>query len=133
MIRLRACAFALALLGFPLAALGQENKDNDNTNVGVGIVCDTAGQVERYISLNKDGTPAEAAIQTINTESNNPHACGMVVAAFVVGEEVGNVTVPDGTVRIVEITIVAAQTQSGWQRTPPTVQYTGVFVKSEAA
>jgi hypothetical protein len=102
----------------------------DKLKVGVGLICDGSNQVERYLKLSRgEGSPVEA-LKVVNDEANKT-ACGVASIAFVVGEEVGTVKLKDGVMHIMQIMVVATQTQRGWQQVPPTVQYTAVFEKFE--
>jgi hypothetical protein len=133
MNRLIGTAMAVLLCG---AGAGAQESGKDNANsatIGIGLICNTAQQVERYLALYKDGASAQKAMNVVNTEERNPKACGIVAAAFVVGEQHGKLVVPGGTAKIVEITIVAAHTGRGWKTTAPTVQYTAVFEDGEEA
>src|SRR5262245_2500841 len=54
------------LLCFPVAA--NADAQNRSLEVGVGLICNSAAQVERYLTLHiKDQTP-DAAIQIVNTD-----------------------------------------------------------------
>ena len=117
------------------AAVAQDNFTLDNADksptVGVGVICDTAEQVERLVSLQTVGTPPERAILVVNQEASNPRACGVAATAFVPGKALANYSVSGGTIRVLEITVFATATEAGWQKVPAQTQYTAVFVKSE--
>lgn len=124
-------AFALvASLTTPAAAWGDKNI-NQKLEVGVGIICDTAPQVERYLTLQKEGQHTARAIQIVNDEAHNAKACGMAAIVFIPGEQVGNVMVDGGRMQVMRVTIVAVQTDRGWHATQPIVQHTAVFEKLE--
>jgi hypothetical protein len=97
-------------------------------SVGTGVVCDTAQQVERLASLMEQGN-VESAVSTVNTEANNPRACGMVLAAFVRGDEVGEVHNANKALKVVEITILAVPVGNQWQYVAPLKQYTAFAPK----
>jgi len=122
---------ALGLLCLGSAAIAQETEQK--TLVAVGLICDTAQQVGRYVNLYTEGASAETAMQVVNKEENNPRACRMTAAVFIVGEAVETISLSGGDVQIVEITMVAAQTKTGWRPMAPTVQYTAVFVEAQRA
>jgi hypothetical protein len=126
-------AFVLVLVCFPAGAIAQEPEPDSSTEIGTGIVCDSARQIERYVALKAEGARPEQAIQLVNAEAKSPHACGVVVAAFIPGAEVGSLPVTGGILRVMEITIVAAATGAGWSSVPATTQYTAVFVRSQEA
>lgn len=114
------------LLCFPVGANAEE-EGNKPTEVGVGVVCDSAQQVERYLALYIGGSSSQSAVELVNTESHNPMACAMVAVAFVRGGEVNVVSTSSGQMRVMQITIIAARTEIGWQRVPPINQYTAIF------
>jgi hypothetical protein len=99
----------------------------DQFAIGHGVVCDTSKQIERYLVLFKDNSPPEKAVQAVNTEIENPTACGISTFAFIPGEIIGNVEVSDGVMRVVQIVVLAKKTERGWVRVTPTAQYTAVF------
>lgn len=120
-------AFAFcASLAIPAAAGPAQNK-SEKLEAGVGIICDTASQVERYLTLQKEGQHTAQAIQIVNTEAHNAKACGMAAVVFIPGEQVGNVMVEGGRMQVMRVTIVAVQTDRGWHATQPIVQHTAVF------
>ena len=58
---------------FPVGAMAQET--GGPVQVGVGVVCDTAQQLERFIALNiNDGSAPDVAVNVINTEAESDHA-----------------------------------------------------------
>lgn len=83
---------------------------------GRGVVCDTAAQVEEYITL-KGG---DAALAAINAKEKN--ACALLLVAF----EKGSVIKTIGSKEITEI-LVVAWNDGVWHELIPMMQYT-VFV-----
>jgi hypothetical protein len=79
----------------------------DQVAVGHGVVCDTPKQIDRYLALFKDNLPPEKAVQTVNTEIENPAACGISTFAFIPGEIIGSVEVSDGVMQVVQIVVLA--------------------------
>jgi hypothetical protein len=124
-------AFVLVLVCFPAAAIAQEPEHDASAQVGAGIVCDSAQQIERYVALKTEGAPPEQAVRLVNAEANNPEACALLLIAFIPRAQVGNLSVTGGVLRVMEITVVAAATNAGWNSIPAVTQYTAVFVKSE--
>jgi hypothetical protein len=119
------------LLCFPVAAHAAEPQPA--LEVGVGLICNSEEQVQRYLSLHvKDQSP-ESAIQLVNTEAQDPTACSIAAIAFTRGKEGETVPAPGGQMKITQITIVAAQTPFGWQRVQGLVQYTAIFEKLDEA
>ena len=99
--------------------------------VGVGVICDSSEQVERYLTAKKV-TSVELAIDVVNRDANDQQACGMAMIAFMPGDRTGDVNMTDGTMHVTRITIVAVATDNGWFRIPNTVQYTAFFEKLES-
>jgi hypothetical protein len=136
--------FVFSLFCIPLGATAQENEsaaqqpsaetpqpDAKTAKTGVGIVCNTPQQIERYLKLHIAGAEPSDALATVNTEAHNPTACGIVATAFVETKEISKVSISSGILRLVQITVLATRNTLGWQRVPPTVQYTALFVKAQ--
>jgi hypothetical protein len=123
---------ALVLVCFCWGAVAQEQKTN--VQLGVGIICDTAQQVERYLVTISNGTASpQDALQVVNTEARNPNACGMAAIAFIPDEQIGTVNTSNGAVRLMRIRVIAAATEAGWHQLPVKVQYTALVEKFEEA
>jgi hypothetical protein len=118
------------LFCFPVAATANEQK---SVEVGVGLICNSEAQVQRYLALHVKDAPPDAAIQLVNTEAQDPNACSMAAIAFIRGKEGASVAAPGGQMKITEIMILAAQTPFGWQRVTGLVQYTAIFEKLDEA
>ena len=112
-----------------VAAEDQGQEPADNIHVGQGVVCDTVAQVERFTTLMDESRDMERAITTVNDEAENPRACGMVLAAFVRGEEVGEVRKDNRSMKVVEITILAVPVGDKWHFVTPLKQYTAIAPK----
>jgi hypothetical protein len=121
------------LFCFPVGAnaLEQTRPAEQSVEVGVGLICNSEQQVERYLSLQDQ--PPEKAIQLVNTEASDPNACSMAAIAFTRGKQGSSVPAPGGQMMITEINIVAAQTPFGWQPVNGLVQYTAIFEKLDEA
>ena len=128
-VLLRSGLFILYLC-FHSGAIAQHTKQAE---LGVGVICDTAEQMQRYLTLFKDDTSPQVAIQTINSETPGQGACGMALVAFLEGNHIGAIEVSGGIMRIMQITVVAMKTPSGWLSVTPTQQYTAFFEKAEEA
>jgi hypothetical protein len=122
------------LFCFPVAATANEQDgQNRSVEVGVGLICNSEAQVERYLALHvKDESPV-AAIRVVNAEAKDPNACALAAIAFVRGEQGKSVVSHGGLMKITQVMILATQTPAGWQRVPPIVQYTAIFEKLEEA
>ena len=116
---------------FPVGANATE--PHKSLEIGTGLVCNSAQQVERYLTLHSNNRSPDAAIAVVNTEAHDSNACMLAAIAFVRGEALGTVPAPGGVMRIVKVTIIAAQTPGGWARVDHLVQYTAIFEKLEEA
>jgi hypothetical protein len=143
--------FVFTLFCIPLGATAQENgstaqqptaeaqqpaaqpqqPDANTAKTGVGIICNTPQQIERYLKLHITGAEPSDALATVNAEAQNPTACGITATAFVETKEISKVSISDGFLRLVQITVLATRNTLGWHRVPPTVQYTALFVKAQ--
>jgi hypothetical protein len=119
------------LFCFPVGATAAEREPS--LEVGVGLICNSAQQVERFLSIHVTEKSPQEAIQLVNTEVNDPNACSLAAIAFVRGKESAAVPAPGGVMKVMEITIVAAQTPYGWQRLSGLVQFTAIFEKLDEA
>jgi hypothetical protein len=104
-----------------------------DVEVGAGLICNSAEQVERYLALHIADSAPEQAIKTVNDEVKDPNACALAAIAFVRGEQSKSVEAPGGIMKVTEVVIVALQTREGWQRVQPILQYTAIFEKLEEA
>ncbi len=95
----------------------------------IGVVCDTAEQMQQFLRLHMAGEEPAKALNEVNAQSHNPKACGVLATAYVENKEITHLSVASGILRLVEITVVALRNATGWHRVPPTVQYTALFVK----
>jgi hypothetical protein len=127
------------LFCFPVAANADEqsrsqaDRHRQSLEVGIGLICNSEAQVERYLALHVEDESPEAAIKTVNAEVQDPNACALAAIAFVRGEQGKSVPAPGGQMKITQVMILATQTPAGWQRVPPIVQYTAIFEKLEEA
>ena len=124
-------ASLLLLCCFPVGAMAQSNEAG--VEIGVGIVCNTAQQIERFVALQTGGSEAHTAVQLINGEAHDGSACGVVAVAFIARAKVRDVAVSGGAMRVTEVTIVGAMTERGLMAIEPFTQYTAFFVKFEEA
>ena len=118
------------LLCFPGGANADEAK---RLELGVGLICNSEAQVQRFLALQGDEQSFDTALQRVNDEEHDPMACSRAAIAFMRGQEVSAVSVPGGQMKITQITIVAAQTPFGWQQVPGLQQYTAIYQKLEDA
>jgi hypothetical protein len=127
------------LFCFPVAANADEqsrshaDQQRQSLEVGIGLICNSEAQVERYLALHvKDESPVEA-IKVVNAEAQDPNACALAAIAFIRGEQGKSLPTPGGQMKITQVMILATQTPAGWQRVPPIVQYTAIFEKLDEA
>jgi hypothetical protein len=123
------------LFYFPVgaSAIAQTKPAEPSVEVGVGLICNSEQQVQRYLALHTKDESPERAIQHVNTEAADPNACSMAAIAFTRGKEGAAVPAPGGQMKIMEIKILAAQTPFGWQPVTGLVQYTAIFEKLDEA
>ena len=99
------------------------NPDNAGSAVGIGGICNTPRQAERYISLLGTGQKAGLAMNIVNTETDNPHACGIAAVACTRGATLDTKTVHGKSMQVVRINIIAGFNGVSWQRASGLVQY----------
>lgn len=124
---------ALIMLMVAGAQAGATTDKADKATFGYGVICDTSQQIQRYLALYQGETSAEEAAHSVNTETKKPGGCGMASIAFIPGDYLGTVNVSGGQMKMIQIVVLAMQTERGWQRVPPTLQYTALFVKLDEA
>lgn len=101
----------------------------DDVQVGVGVVCDTKDQIQRFAKLSEQDGDVAQAIKSVNTEAKNPAACAQIMAAFVRGKDVAEVHRAHDALQVAEITILAVPEGNRWQVVSPVKQYTAFPVK----
>jgi len=121
---LRLAALIITLIGAQEASA----QTADEFAVGHGVVCSTAKQIGRYLTLYKETSSPIKAIQAVNSEAKNPGACGITSIVFISRNIIGSVEVSGGVMRLIQIVVLAKKTEHGWVRVTPTEQYTAVFV-----
>src|ERR1700719_4420655 len=72
-------AFLSLLLASPARAQQYEH--------GTALLCDSQKQVERYVALFKG--KEQSTVDAVNTEEQNPTACGLATVAFMRGPGLG--------------------------------------------
>jgi len=129
--------FALSAQQNAIAQKTGDRKSSDqkasDIAFGHGVLCNTAQQMQRYLTLYRGETTPEAAVQAVNTETKAPGACGFAYVAFVPGNMVGSVSVTGGVMRMMQIIVVARKTERGWVNVTPTKQFTALFDKADEA
>jgi len=97
----------LALLAAPFCVPAHAS----DYEVGASLVCDTQGQVERFVALFSGD--AQAAIQVVNAEEANPNACAIMNVAYLRGMQVGMARHGENAFEIVHILVVGVETGDG--------------------
>jgi hypothetical protein len=120
---------ALVMLCFSVPARAAEDASADD--VGVGVVCDTAKQVERLVGAINGGKELEDAVQVVNIAEGNAAACTLAAVAFTTSVPVSQQTLQGESVAIVQIKVYAVSNGDSWKRVPDTVQYTVMQPKGE--
>ena len=115
-----ALRIVLLSLAFALPAQAHE------VERGTIMICDTQKQAERLGQI-FEGNP-QVALSAVNTEENNPTACGAVDAAYVQGKVLGTVRSKSHTFRVVPIIVVGVNTPAGLQPVNSAVFFTLVKV-----
>jgi hypothetical protein len=116
----------LALLAAPFCAPVQAS----DYEVGASLVCDTKGQVERFVAL-FDGD-AQTAIRALNAEEENPTACAIVNVAYMRGAQLGMARHGDNAFEIIRILVVGIETGNGIRPVRPTAYFSLFGVKEYA-
>lgn len=127
-----ATAAALVMCGAAFADEPSINPQTGGTTVGIGIICDTAEQAERFVSLRAGGADPRRALVAVNTEVKNPRACGLAAVAFVRDGTLDSRAVKDKLLQVVRINILAGFNGSGWQQVAGMVQYAVIEGEGEA-
>ena len=125
---------ALSLLSG--TALAEPQLDNgslapetDSASVGVGMICNTPQQAERFVALRAGGAQGEQAMKKVNAEARDPRACGIAAIAFVPAATVSTKPVGGHLLQVIRIEIVAGYNGHGWQHITNMVQYAIVEAK----
>jgi hypothetical protein len=126
-MKFAACLVAFfALLAAPSCAKAQDA----DYELGATLVCDTQGQVERFVALFSGD--AQAAVQVVNAEEANPNACAIMNVAFMRGMQVGMARHGDNAFAIVHILIVGVETGNGILPVRPAAYFSLFEVKEYA-
>ena len=116
----------LTLFCLPSNAQEQTSKVPEQTvDVGRGVLCDTAQQMERFVALRDNGKEADAALQTVNEEAHIT-ACNVALVMFTGGKPIAELTIRGKLVSVIEITVHAISNGSAWKKIPGITQYTAV-------
>ncbi|MCK9914496.1 hypothetical protein MXD81_35600 [Microbacteriaceae bacterium K1510] len=116
-----AAAATLMLTGIARADEGPV-ADGDAA-VGVGMICNTSQQAERFVALRAEGSEPDKAMAAVNKEARDPHACGLAAIAFKRDATLDSKPIADKLVQVVRINVVAGFNGNGWQPVSGLVQY----------
>lgn len=116
----------IALFAAPFCAAAQ----TPDYEVGPSLVCDTQGQVERFVALFSGD--AQAAVRTVNAEAEDPSACAIMNVAFMRGSQLGTARHGDNAFEIIRILVVGIETQDGIRPVRPAA-YFSLFGVTEYA
>jgi len=118
-LRLASCSLSL-FLGHAAHARQVE--------VGTGLVCDTAAQIERVIALYDDDI--QTAAEQVDAEEHDPRACVVSAIAYIRGPEVRTARKGNVSFQIALILIVGVMTPGGIRSVAP-VRYFSLFEVDE--
>jgi hypothetical protein len=93
---------------------------------GTALLCDSQQQVERYVALFKG--EEQSTVDAVNTEEQNPTACGLATVAFMRGPDLGTARNKDSAFQIVRILVVGVDTAEGIRPVRPTPYFTAFEV-----
>jgi len=116
-------AAAVTLTASGIARAEQGPMANDGAAVGIGMICNTSEQAERFVALRAEGSDPQKAMTAVNDEAKDPHACGMAAIAFRRDATLNSKPIADKLVQVVRINVVAGFNGSGWQPVSGLVQY----------
>jgi hypothetical protein len=116
----------LSLLAAPFCAPAQAS----DYEVGASLVCNTRGQVERFVALFSGD--AQAAIRVVNAEEANPNACAIVDVAYMRGTQVGMARHGENAFEIVHILVVGVESGDGIRPVRPAAYFSLFEVKEYA-
>jgi hypothetical protein len=116
----------LALLAAPFCAPAQAS----DYEVGANLVCDTKGQVERFVAL-FDGD-AQATIGVVNAEEKDPTACAIVKVAYMRGAQLGTARHGDNAFEIIRILVIGIETENGLRPVRPAAYFSLIGVREYA-
>ncbi|HET7849889.1 MAG TPA: hypothetical protein VFL51_12590 [Pseudolabrys sp.] len=120
-----AAAAALLLMGAAAQAdtSDQQQQQAKQPTVGVGVICDTQQEAEKFISLRAKGDEPESAMQSVNADAKKTRACGVAAIVFKRDAIVANEKLNGKLVQVVRINVMAGYNGSGWQRVKEMTQY----------
>jgi hypothetical protein len=98
--------------------------------LGTSLVCDTQSEAERFVALFSGD--AQAAIDAVNAEEQNPAACALVNIAYLRGSHIGMARNGDNAFEIVRILVVGVDSAGGLRPVKPSAFFSLFSVKEYA-
>ncbi len=98
-------------------------------DVGGGVICDTAQQIERFVALQSDGKETDVALKAVNDEMQDPSACSLAFVVFSGGRPILQLAGKGKPVSILQITVHAFGNGAAWKQVLEIVKYTVVAEK----
>jgi hypothetical protein len=121
--------FIARLLLVPTLILVGVQAQAQEVELGPGLVCDTQKQVERFVALYSGD--AQAAVNAVNAEMNDPTACRLANMAFVRGPRLATARNKDTTFDIVQILVVGVANEAGGVQTVTPALFYSLFPVEE--
>ncbi len=102
----------------------------EKLEIGQGVICETAQQVERYVALRGNGAETNIALQTVNEGSRVP-VCSVALVMFSAGARVAGLSVQGRLLSILQINVHAFSKGPAWFQIPATMRYTVTAEKGQ--
>jgi hypothetical protein len=119
---------ATVAMTIPVVFSAVPGADAQNIENGVGVICETASQVEEFIAL---ATDTRSAVEQINTQSER-RVCEVLNVAFLPGAVVAQSSNDKGTWQIRKILVVGLVIGGNVSPVQPFQKYTA-FIVSKAS
>ena len=104
----------------------------EKIEIGQGVICDTAQQVERYVALRGNGAETNVALRTVNGEAEAHGAvCTVALVMFSASVRVSGLTVQGRLLSIIQINVHAFGNGPIWMKIPATIRYTVTAEKGQ--
>ena len=100
--------------------------------IGRGVLCDTAEQVQHFVALRNEGMAPQAALHVVNDEARQTTACSYTMVLFTSDKPIVDLTIKGRRIHILQITVMAFGDGRTWKWMPDMVQYTAVVEKGFA-
>jgi hypothetical protein len=95
----------------------------ESPSIGVGMICNTSEQARQFLDLRGSGSSTTDAMNQVNKDADNPHACGIAAIAFLRDKTLHCHAVENKLLEVVRVNVLAGFDGSGWKELPVTVQY----------